>query len=151
MSVEGKLKALGIELPPFNHAAANYSPVVSSGQLIFTAGQTPKLKGVLQYKGKISNADYEKGVDAARLCTLNCLSIIDTYVGGLDKISKIVKITGFVNSTWDFTKHALVMDGATDLLVSIFGDAGRPARSAVGVYSLPGDATVEVELLVELK
>ena len=151
MYIEKKLEELGIELPPFNHAAANYSPITRSGQLLFTAGQTPKLKGVLQYKGKVSDTDCERGVDAAKLCTLNCLSIINTYIGGLDNISKIVKITGFVNSTWDFTKHAQIMDGATDLLVSLFGDAGRPARSSVGVYSLPGDATVEVEMIVELK
>lgn len=151
MSIEERLKILNIELPPFNLAAANYTPAVQSGNLIFTAGQTPKVNGTLKYVGKVDESNCQKGIEAAELCALNCLSIVKEYAGSLDNIEKIVKMSGFVNATEDFTKHALVMDGATDILVQIFGDCGRPARSAVGMGSLPGNATVEIEMIVELK
>jgi len=151
MLIKNKLKEKNIELPPFNNAAANYTPAVISGNLIFTAGQTPKYDGVLIHKGKVDDTDYDKGIKASRLCALNCLSIISSYAGGLDNVSRIVKVNGFVNASSDFTMHAKVLDGATNLLVELFGELGRPARSAVGVASLPGDATVEIEMIVELK
>lgn len=150
MTIDEKLKSLGIQLPPFNKAAANYESAIKSGSLIFTAGQTPKINGDLQYKGKLDNSDISLGKEAARLCALNCLSIIEASIGSLDNIVKIVKVTGYVNATPEFTQHAKVIDGATDILVELFGDKGRPARSSVGVSSLPGDAMCEVEMIVEV-
>ncbi|MCT4584479.1 MAG: RidA family protein [Peptostreptococcaceae bacterium] len=150
MCIEERLKNKNIILPPFNNAVANYSPAVKTQSLIFTAGQTPRYNGELKYKGKLNNQNIKKGMEAARLCVLNCLSIIKEYAGGLDNIVQIVKINGFVNSEADFIHHAKVMNGATDLLVDIFGDIGRPARSSVGTNSLPGDAMVEVEMIVEI-
>lgn len=151
MTVEERLRENNIVLPAFNKAVANYSPAVKSGELIFTAGQTPRVNGALKYTGKVSNDSYEQGIKAAEICILNCLGIIDHYANGLENVARIVKISGFINAEEDFTKHAIVMDGATNLLVKVFGDAGRPARTAVGVSSLPGDATVEVEMIVEVK
>ena len=151
MIIKKRIDELNIELPPFNKAAANYSPAVKSGNLIYTAGQTPKYKGVLQYKGALNDLNYSEGIKAAELCVLNCLSIIQEYANGLDNIEQIVKVSGFINADPDFTKHAIVLDGATNLLVKVFGDKGRPARSAVGMSSLPGNAMIEIEMVVELK
>lgn len=151
MSIQEQLTKANITLPPFNHAAANYSPAVQSGNLIFTAGQTTRYGGVMQVMGQATEDTVEQGYQGARLCTLNCLGILDALAGGLDNISKVVKATGFVNSAPGFTKQAMVLNGATDLLVEVFGDAGRPARSAVGVSALPGNSMVEVELVVEVK
>lgn len=149
MSVYEKLKELNLELPPFNPPAANYIPVVCYGNFAYTAGQTPKLAGVLQYNGKVESI--EEGYKAARLAALNCLGQLDKMAGGLDNIERIVKVVGFVNSSADFTGQSKVIDGASDLLGEVFGEAGRHARSAVGVASLPGDAMCEVEMVVALK
>lgn len=148
MSVKDRLAELGITLPPYNPAAANYVLGALSGRLFFTAGQTAKIGGKLIYSGKVSSV--EEGRLAARLCALNCLNILHNYCGGLDNIKRIVKVTGYVNSTSDFKQVSQVIDGASDLFVDVFGDAGRHARSAIGVAQLPNDAMCEVEIIVEL-
>lgn len=152
MSVYDKLKECGIELPGFNNPAANYSPAVRSGDMIYTAGQTPKSGGQLVQKGKLGKeVDAEQGYELAKLCALNCLTIIDHYAGGLDNVEAIVKMTVFLNAVEDYTDHPKVANGASDLLVQLFGKNGCPARSAVGAGSLPGGAPCEIEMIVKLK
>lgn len=152
MSVYDKLKELGIELPEANAPAAMYSPGVRAGGFVYTAGQTPKKDGKLQYTGKLGrDLDEAQGKDAARLCALSCLAIVEREAGGLDNVERIVKLTGYVNSAPDFTRQSQVIDGASELLYAVFGEAGAHARSAVGCAALPGDAACEVELIVKLK
>lgn len=151
-SAKERLRELGIELPGFNPAAANYMPVTQRGELLYTAGQTPKKEGLLVYKGKLGGEISDQdGYDAVMLCTLNTLTLLDYYADGLNNIDQILKVTVFLNCTPDYVQHSKVADGATDLLVSVFGDAGRPARSAVGVNALPGGAACEVEMIAALK
>ena len=152
MSIDDRLKELGITLPPANPPAAIYHPGVLAGKFIFTAGQTPKVNGVLQYKGKLGkDVTLEEGKKAARLCCLSCLAIIKSLAGGLDNVETIVKMTGFVNSDPSFTQQSKVIDGASELLYDIFGDIGAHARSAVGCSVLPNDAACEIELIVKMK
>ncbi len=151
MRISERLKELGIELPEGNPPAAAYTPGVKAGDFIFTAGQTPKVNGKLQYTGKLGAArTVEEGRQAARLACLSCLAIIDRLAGGLDNVERIVKVTGFVNAAPDFTQQSQVIDGASQLLYDIFGEAGAHARSAVGCASLPGDASCEIEMIVKL-
>ena len=150
MSVKDRLKELGVELPASTPPAAAYTPCVRANGFLFTAGQTPKINGVLQYKGKADELTLEEAQKAARMCAVNCLSIIDRN-GGLDNVVRIVKVTGFVNCGLDFAKQSQVVDGASKFLVDVFGDKGVHARSAVGVASLPGNAACEVEMIVQMK
>ena len=150
MSVKDRLKELGVELPASTPPAAAYTPCVQANGFLFTAGQTPKINGVLQYKGKADELPLEEAQKAARMCAVNCLSIIDRN-GGLDNVERIVKVTGFVNCGLDFAKQSQVVDGASKFLVDVFGDKGVHARSAVGVASLPGNAACEVEMIVQMK
>ena len=150
MSVKDRLKELGVELPASTPPAAAYTPCVRTNGFLFTAGQTPKINGVLQYKGKADELPLEEAQKAARMCAVNCLSIIDRN-GGLDNVERIVKVTGFVNCGLDFAKQSQVVDGASKFLVDVFGDKGVHARSAVGVASLPGNAACEVEMIVQMK
>ena len=152
MSVLDKLDALGISIAAINPPAANYSPAVVTGNLLFTAGQVCKRDGEMAYKGKLgADVSNEDGYEAAKLCAANALAVVHHYGGGLDNVVKIVKATVFVNAIPDFAGHAYVANGATDLLVALFGPEGCPARSAVGMGSLPGRAACEVELIAELK
>ncbi|MBO4873468.1 MAG: RidA family protein [Lachnospiraceae bacterium] len=149
---EIRLKELGITIPPANKPIANYVPGVKSGHLIFTSGQTPKASNNLQYTGKIGkDLTVEEGKEAARLCALSCLAIIRDLAGSLDKVKRVVKITGYVNSTPDFTGQPQVVNGASDLVKEIFGEAGAHARAAVGVAALPVNAACEIEMIVEVK
>ena len=150
MSVKDRLKELGVELPASTPPAAAYTPCVRANGFLFTAGQTPKINGVLQYKGKADELPLEEAQKAARMCAVNCLSIIDRN-GGLDNVERIVKVTGFVNCGLDFAKQSQVVDGASKFLVDVFGDKGVHARCAVGVASLPGNAACEVEMIVQMK
>lgn len=152
MSIEERLQELGFVLPKANPPAAVYCPGVQAGKLIFTAGQTPKIDGKLQYTGKLGRElTVEEGQAAARLCILSCLAILKNTAGNLDRVERIVKLTGFVNADSSFTQHSQVIDGASQLLYDIFGSAGSHARSAVGCSSLPGNASCEIELVAELK
>jgi enamine deaminase RidA (YjgF/YER057c/UK114 family) len=148
-----RLSELGIVLPPVVPPVAAYVPAVRSGNLVFTSGQLPMVDGKLSAVGKVGAlVTPEQAKDLARTCALNALSAIDELVG-LDAIVRVVKVVGFVASAQDFTGQPAVVNGASELLGDVFGadGAGQHARSAVGVASLPLDAPVEVELVVEVE
>ncbi len=139
-------------MPVAPKPVASYVPAVKVDRLVFTSGQIPFWNGELRYKGKVGgDLSEEEGYQAARLCVLNCLAVVKQVAGSLDKIERIVKLTGFVNSAPGFNRQPFVVNGASDLLGEIFGEAGQHARSAVGVNELPLDAAVEVELVALLK
>ena len=145
-----RLRELGIELPPVATPAGAYIPARRSGSLVFTAGQLPLVGGSLAVTGKVgAEVDVDAAHDLARTCALNGLAAIDALVG-LDAVTGVVKVVGFVASAPGFTGQPKVINGASDLLGEVFGEAGLHARSAVGVAELPLDAPVEVELVVEV-
>lgn len=153
MSIEAKLKELGIEIPPAASPLANYVPFAIEGKLVFVAGQVPRgADGKLKFVGKVGKELTEKeGYDAARLCALNSLAQLKAAAGSLDKVKRIVRLGGFVNCVPDFLNQPQVINGASDLVVQIFGDKGRHARTAVGVGSLPANVAVEVDLIAALE
>jgi len=129
-----------------------YVPALIVNGLIFTSGQGPLLEGVIKYRGKVGrDITQEDGYQAARLAALNCLGVIRAEVGDLNRIERIVKVTGYMNSAEGFIKQPLVLNGASELLQSIFGEKGKHARSAIGVNELPNDISVEVEIVAQLK
>jgi enamine deaminase RidA (YjgF/YER057c/UK114 family) len=145
-----RLRELGLTLPTVATPAGAYLPARRSGSLVFTAGQLPFVDGALPATGKVgAEVDPEKAYELARLCTLNALAAVDGLVG-LDAVTGVVKVVGFVASAPGFTGQPGVVNGASELLGEVFGEAGRHARSAVGVAELPMGAPVEVELVVEL-
>ena len=152
-AILGRLAALGIVLPTPMAPMANYVPFVRSGSLVVVSGQVPAQNGVIAFTGKLSaDADVARGQQAARLCLINVLAHLNAACDGdLERVVRVVRLGGFVASTPTFTQHAAVMNGASDLAVEVFGDAGRHARSTIGVASLPGDAAVEVEGLFEVR
>jgi enamine deaminase RidA (YjgF/YER057c/UK114 family) len=150
MTVSDRLAELGIAIPEVAKPVASYLPATVSGNLVFTAGQLPFVDGALPATGKVGaevSADAAK--DMARTAVLNALAAAQTAIGSVDRITRIVKLVVFVASSPDFSGQPAVANGASDTLVEIFGDAGRHARSAVGVAVLPLDAPVELELIVE--
>lgn len=150
MTIEQKLAELGLELPNVATPAGAYVPAVISGNLVFTAGQIPLVDGVLMATGKVGNEiSPEFAKEIAQRCALNALAAIKSVLGDLSRVKSVVKVVGFVASTPEFTGQPGVLNGASELLGKVFGDAGLHARSAVGVASLPLDAPVEVELIVE--
>ena len=150
--VEDRLKSLGMVLPELPAPLAAYIPAKKTGQVIFTAGQLPLLKGELICKGLLGqDVDVEQAYQAARICTLNALAAIKGVVKDLDQIVQVVRVVGYVASTSTFTQQPAVVNGASELLLEIFGEVGKHARSAVGVASLPLNASVEIELTVEVK
>jgi enamine deaminase RidA (YjgF/YER057c/UK114 family) len=152
-SFEARLAELGIDLPDVAAPVAAYVPTVATGSYVYTSGQLPFVSGALPATGKVGDghglvpADDAK--EYARTCVLNALAAIRAEIGSLDRIRRVVKVVGFVASDPSFTGQPGVINGASELLGEIFGDAGRHARSAVGVAVLPLDAPVEVELVVE--
>ena len=151
MNIENRIKELGIELPVAAAPAAMYIPVKQAGNLLFVSGQIPVKDGVMQYTGKVGeDKTLEEAEAAARLCAINIISAVKAYVGDLDKVKSIVKITAFVASKTGFDKQHLVANGASSLLFDVFGEAGRHTRSAVSVNQLPLDAPVEVEAIIEI-
>lgn len=146
--IEEKLTSLDISLPIPSEPVGSYLPVVVSGNLAFVAGQIPIEGNAVKFKGKVQSI--ELGQEAARLCTLNALAQLKSSLGTLDRIKRVIKVTGFVNSDPSFTEHAKVINGASDLLVSTFDEKGKHVRAAVGVSSLPLDSTVELEIIVEI-
>jgi enamine deaminase RidA (YjgF/YER057c/UK114 family) len=149
-SWQDRLAELGIELPEVVAPLAAYVPAVRTGNLVFTAGQLPMVAGSLAGSGKVGAAvSPEDGKKLARICALNALAAVDGLVG-VDAITRIVKVVGFVASAPGFNGQPGVVNGASELLGEVFGDAGAHARSAVGVSELPLDAPVEVELVVEV-
>ncbi len=150
MSANQRISDLGITLPQVATPAGAYVPAVVSGNLVFTAGQIPLVDGKLVATGKVGkdlSADQAKEI--ARICALNAVAAVKSVIGDLDRVTKVVKVVGFVSSAPDFTAQPSVVNGASELLEQIFGDKGIHARSAVGVAVLPLDAPVEVELVVE--
>lgn len=148
---EARLAALDLELPVVTPPLAAYVPAVRTGRYIYTAGQLPLVDGSLLMTGKVGAAvSVEEAAALARVCALNALAAVASVTGGLSAVTRIVKVTGFVASTPDFTGQAQVVNGASELLLEVFGDAGRHARSAVGMAVLPLDAPVEVELIAEV-
>lgn len=151
-SPEAKLKTLGIELPPAPKPIASYVPAVRTGNLVFLAGQGPLADGKPTITGKVGAEVSEAAANkAARETTLVLLAVLRAELGSLDRVARIVKVVGFVNSAPGFTRQPWVMNGASDLLVEIFGEAGRHARSSVGVNELPLNIPVEIELVVEVR
>ena len=150
MSASARLKELGIELPEVAKPLASYVPAVRSGNLVYTSGQLPMQAGKLAATGKLGDdVTAEQGKALARICTLNALAAVDSLVG-VDAVTQVVKVVGFVASAPGFTGQPDVVNGASHLLVEVFGDHGGHARSAVGVAELPLDSPVEVELVVEV-
>ena len=150
-SVRDRLRELGLALPPVVSPVGAYVPAVRSGDLVFTSGQLPMVEGSLSAVGKVGAlVTPEQAKDAARTCALNGLAAIDALVG-LDSVVRVVRIVGYVASVPDFTGQPGVVNGASELIGDVFGEAGQHARSAVGVVALPLDAAVEVELVVEVR
>ena len=151
MGAEARLAELGIELPELVPPVAAYQPTARTGDLVFTAGQLPARDGEMIAVGKLgAEVSEEQGYECARQCALNALAAIKAEVGSLDSVVRVVKAVVFVASAPDFTAHPKVANGASELLGEVFGDAGKHARSAVGVTVLPLDVPVEVELVVEV-
>jgi enamine deaminase RidA (YjgF/YER057c/UK114 family) len=151
VGAEGRIAELGLELPPAPSPVASYVPVAVSGNLAFVSGQVPIADGKLLWTGKLgAELGEEAGALAARRCGLQALSALRAALGSLDRVRRIVKVSVFVASADGFTSQSKVANGASDLFVDIFGDAGRHARAAVGVRELPLGAPVEVELVAEI-
>jgi enamine deaminase RidA (YjgF/YER057c/UK114 family) len=148
---EERLQELGIELPDVVPPVASYVPTARTGSLVYTAGQIPLVKGELGATGKVgAEVSAEEAAKQARICALNAIAALKAEVGELSQVVRIVKVVGFVASAPDFTGQPQVVNGASDLLAEVFGDAGKHARSAVGVAVLPLDVPVEVEITVEV-
>ncbi|GAB3549860.1 RidA family protein [Arthrobacter tumbae] len=149
-AVESRLKDLGITLPEVAAPVAAYIPAVVSGNYVYTSGQLPFINGELPAKGKVgSDIDVDQAKEFAAICAVNALAAVKSQIGDLDRISRIVKVVGFVASDPTFTGQPGVINGASELLGQVFGEAGAHARSAVGVAVLPLDASVEVEIIAE--
>jgi enamine deaminase RidA (YjgF/YER057c/UK114 family) len=150
--VEERLQQRGLQLPPKPSPMAQYVSAVSTGNLVFVAGHGPHRDGELIYKGKLGqDVDVERGYEAAQLVALNMLASLKAEIGDLDRVKRVVKLLGMVNCVPDFGQQPEVINGASDLLVDIFGERGRHARSAVGMASLPRGISVEIEMIVEVE
>lgn len=148
--IDAKLAELGITLPAVAAPVAAYVPAMTSGNLLFTAGQLPFVDGTLLATGKVgAEVSATKGAELARVCALNALAAAHSALGSLDKVTRVVKVNGFVASAPDFIGQPQVLNGASEVLAEIFGDKGLHARAAVGVAVLPLDSPVEVELILE--
>jgi len=152
-TVDARLKALGLILPDAPAPAANYVPYTLHGGVLYISGQVPFREGRIAYTGKVGrDLPLEEGQAAARTCALNIIAQARAACGGdLDRVVQVLKLGGFVNAPADFTDHPKVINGASDLMVEVFGDAGRHARFAVGAGSLPLDAAVEVEAIFAIR
>ncbi len=152
MKVEKRLEKLGIELPKVPKPIAEYIPAKQSGNMVFTSGQGPIQDGVFVHIGKLGReVSLEEGYEAARVCAINALAAIKSVIGSLDNIEEVVNVRGFVNSMPDFLEQPKVINGASELLVEIFGKKGRHSRSALGTSVLPDDIPVELEMVVRVK
>ncbi len=152
MSATERLQALGLELPPPPRPIGNYVPFRIGGGLLFLSGVGPRRPDGTSMTGKVGETvSVEEAYQAAKLCGLNLLTNTIAALGSLDRVDTILKVLGMVNAIPTFRDHPKVIDGCTDLFVAVFGDAGRPARSAVGMGSLPGNISVEVEAVVLIR
>jgi enamine deaminase RidA (YjgF/YER057c/UK114 family) len=149
--IEDRLGELGLTLPEVVPPLAAYVPALRVGDLVWTSGQLPMVDGTLAATGKVgAEVDPEDAAGLARICALNALAAVKAEVGDLDEVTRVIKVVGYVASAPTFTGQPAVINGASQLLGEVFGDAGRHARSAVGVAVLPLDAPVEVELVVQI-
>lgn len=152
MSFEERLGSLGLNIPVLPAPVANYVPAVRVGDLVFASGQTPTVDGRLSIRGKVGReVSVAEATSAARLAGLNCLAEIRGLTGSLDAVIRVVKVNGYVASAAGFNEQPTVVNGASLLFEEIFGEAGRHARAAIGVAELPGDAPVEIDLIVAVK
>lgn len=151
MTVEEHLQRLGYTLPPPPRPVANYVGAVQTGNLVFVSGHGPAAVAGQRPTGKLGrDLTVEQGYEVARSCMLGCLASLKSIISDLDRVQRIVKLLGMVNCTEDFGEQPRVMNGASDLLVEIFGERGRHARSAVGMQMLPNNIPVEIEMVVEI-
>lgn len=151
MSYEARLKQLSIDLPAAPKPVANYVPVVRVGDLLFLSGVLPSKDGQLVMTGKLgADLSIDQGVEAAKVAVLNALAIVKAETGSLDRVKRVVKMVGHIASASGFTDQPQVLNGASDLLVAVFGEAGRHARVAVGAAELPRQAPIEIELIVQV-
>jgi enamine deaminase RidA (YjgF/YER057c/UK114 family) len=150
--IDARLKDLGLTLPQAAAPAANYVPYVQTGNLVVVAGQITMIEGELKYQGRVGeDFSIEEGYEAAKLCGLNLIAQVKEACGGdLDRVKRVVRLGGFVNCTPTFTDQAKVVNGASDLMAAVFGDAGKHARAAVGVLSLPFGVAVEIDAMFEI-
>ena len=148
--IEEKIKELGIELPTPPTPAGSYIPITKTRNLLFISGQIPMENGKVMFSGKVSDNNLDVAQKSARMCAINILAQIKREVGDLDKVSKIVRLSGFVNSSPEFTQHPKVINAASDLIFEIFGDKGKHSRIAVGVASLPLGSMTEIDAIIEI-
>ena len=150
-TIDANLAKLGITLPQAPAPVANYIGFNLVGNLLVVSGQIPLVEGKIACTGKLgAEVSIEQGQDAARICFINLVAQVKAAVGDLDRVKRVVRLGGFIACGADFHQHALVMNGASDMAVAVFGEAGRHARSTIGVPSLPGNAAVEVEGMFEI-
>lgn len=148
--IDEKIQSLGITLPTPPAPAGSYVPVIISGNTAFVSGQIPLVDGKVVYTGKVTNENMEDAKKSAKICAINILAQLKREFGSLDKISRVVKLSGFVNSAPEFTKQPLVINAASDMLFEIFGEKGKHARVAMGVASLPLGSMTEIDAIVEI-
>ncbi|MCZ8523180.1 MULTISPECIES: RidA family protein [Paenibacillus] len=150
--IEQRLQELGIVLPPSPEPRFTYIPCSRTGNLIYLSGQDCRIDGELMYSGKLGlDVTIEQGQEAARQTIINCLAVMKGYLGDLDRVERIVKLLGFVNSAPGFADQPYVMNGASNLLVDVFGERGKHARSAIGTSELPFHTPVEIEVIAEIR
>jgi enamine deaminase RidA (YjgF/YER057c/UK114 family) len=148
--IEERLEELGIVLPKPPIPAGSYVPVIRTGNLLFISGQIPMEDGKVVFTGKVSDDNLEESQKSARMCAINILAQIKREIGDLDKISRIVRLSGFVNSSQEFTQHPKVINAASDLIFEIFGEKGKHSRIAIGVTSLPLGSMTEIDAVIEV-
>jgi len=149
--IEEKIKSMGINIPVPPTPAGSYIPLVKTGNLLYVSGQIPLQDGKVAFTGKVSDENIETAQKSARICAINILAQLKKELGDLEKISRFVRLSGFVNSVPEFTQHPKVINAASDLLYEIFGDVGKHTRIAVGVSSLPLNSMTEIDAIVEIK
>lgn len=150
--IEERLRELGIELPPPPQPLGNYVGAVQAGDLVFLGGVSNRVRGVLKYQGKLGRElTVEQGYDAARMAAINHLAVLKAFLGDLDRVQRIVKVVGHINCAPGFNTLPAVLNGASDLLVEVFGEKGRHARLALGAAELNDDIPVETEMIVQIR
>lgn len=148
--IEEKIEELGIKLPEPPTPAGSYVPAVRTGNLVYISGQIPMEEGKVVFTGKVSDENLETAQKSARMCAINILAQIKREVGNLDKVSRIIRLSGFVNSVPEFSQQPKVINPASDLMFEIFGEKGKHSRIAVGVASLPLNSMTEIDAIVEV-
>ena len=149
--IEEKLESIGIKLPNPPTPAGSYIPVVKVGNLLYISGQIPMEDGKVLFTGKVSDDNLETAQKSAKMCAINILAQIKREVGNLEKVTKIIRLSGFVNSSLEFYQHPKVINAASDLLFEIFGEKGKHSRIAVGVASLPLNAMTEIDAIIQVE